>query len=145
VGPPGLGDARQLLAAGGRRELVDRVLRLPGLEQRTGEGPACVGGDEPVVELACDRDALLGGAQRELDLAGHHRHVAAAQQVPPERLVAAQEPRRLDRLVEQLGGLAYPPVTCRTVTSTGIRKGGSPRPVARATARPRPACVAASS
>ena len=69
------------------------------------ERDACEGGDEVVVEVAGDIDALPRSSQGELEVSRSDRGEGTAEQIPSEGLDVARQPRRVDRSVEQLGGL----------------------------------------
>ncbi len=61
--------------------------------------------DEAIVERARYLHALLGGREREVEVARRHRHVGLAKQVPAERLGVSRQPRRVHGFTQQFGGL----------------------------------------
>ena len=76
---------------------------IAGLEERGGERhPGCA--DEALIEPARQLDALLGGGERHLDVAGRERRKRAVAEIPGERLDVARQACSLDGVVEQLGG-----------------------------------------
>ena len=97
------GMSGSVVAPGGRDEGIDGALGIAGLEERGGErhpGRA----DEALIEPAGQLDALLGGGERDLDVAGRERRKGAIAEIAGERLDVARQSCSLDGVVEQLGG-----------------------------------------
>ena len=105
IGPPAAGDEGLLLAARAAEEQLGGTVGLPGFEKDPGEPDGRPGRDEAFVEVAREVGALLCGGQRGVEVAGGDRDDGAVEQVPRQGLRLAQQAGRLDRAVQQLGGL----------------------------------------
>ena len=67
-----------------------------------------MGGDEAVVQTRREFHALRRGRERELDVSGHGRRERAIEELPREPLEVVQHASRVDRVVEDPGGLGDP-------------------------------------
>ena len=103
--PPRPRQQPKLLSSGGRDEKIGGAIRLAGLEQRGGERPCAVGGDDPLVEISRAVDALLGRRARRVQVSGHQRRQGAVEEVPREPFGVLEQAGALDGAVEDLRGL----------------------------------------
>jgi hypothetical protein len=103
LGPPDARDEGKLVAPRGRGEGLDGAPWIAGLEQGGGERhPGRAG--EALIEPPRQLDALFGGGERDLDVAGRERREGAIAEIAGERLDVARQSCSLDGVVEQLGG-----------------------------------------
>ncbi len=89
------------------QEQLGGLLGTPGLEQRRGERPGGVAGEDAFVEFLRDVGALLCSGERQLDVAGGERGEAAVEEVPGKPLDVVQQTSGLDSAVEHLPGLRH--------------------------------------
>jgi hypothetical protein len=87
-------------AAAALNEHRDALLGQAGLDEDVALHDAAVRGDDRLVDLAAQGDALRGRRQRAVDVAGEHPHDAHALQAPGQRLGVAAQPAPLDRPLE---------------------------------------------
>src|SRR5262249_42833261 len=104
IGAPATGDEGLLLAASAAEEQLGGAAGPPGFEEDPGEPDGRPGGGAAFVEAAGEIDALLRSGQGGIEVAGGDRDDGAVEQVPRQSLCLAQQPGRLDRAVQQLGG-----------------------------------------
>src|SRR5438094_1323590 len=95
------GDQHQVLAAGGPKEQLRRTLRLPGLEECTGQIHGRLGRVEALVEIWVQVEGLLRRGERELHVPRVQRCRGAAEEGPDQSVRVAQQARRLDATLEQ--------------------------------------------
>src|SRR5262249_1232099 len=105
IGPPATWDEGLLLTTGTAEEQLGGTVGLPRFKEDPGEPYGRPGRDEAFVEVGGEVDALLCGGHGGGEVAGGDSDDGAVEQVPRESLRLAQQPRRLDRAVEEFGSL----------------------------------------
>ncbi len=78
------------------------------LEPCVGQCDCRVRWDGTGVELLREVERLLGGRERQVDVAGGERRVGAVEEIPGEALRVVHQPRGCDRAVEHLACFRHP-------------------------------------
>ena len=107
-GSPRSGEGGELGPARRAEERLRGGVRLARLEQRRRQRQAGARRREAAVEVAQRVDALLGGAEGRLHVAGRGRGERAREEVPGHSLLVIGDPRDLDGGVEHLGRIGQP-------------------------------------